>query len=110
MAPMEWAVVYLNDSVRAEVEALSPEHRAKFRRIVELMQSKGLEQVREPYVKHLEGGLWEMRLSGPSTIARAIYVAARGRRIVVLHAFVKKTEKTPRRALEIARARAKEVV
>ncbi len=74
------------------------------------MQSKGLEQVREPYVKHLEDRLWEMRLSGPSTIARAIYVTASGRRIVVLHAFVKKTEKTPRRALEIARARAKEVV
>ena len=36
---MEWTIVYLNDAVRAEVEALSPEHRAKFRRIVELIQS-----------------------------------------------------------------------
>jgi phage-related protein len=106
---MEWVVVYLNDTVRVEVEALAPELRAKFRRIVELIRSKGLEQVREPYVKHLEGRLWEMRLSGPNTIARLIYVAASGRRVVVLHAFVKKTEKTPRRALEIARARAKEV-
>ncbi len=107
---MQWTVVYLNDAVRAEVERLLPELRAKFRRIVELMQSKGLEQVREPYVKHLEGRLWEMRLSGPRTIARVVYVTASGRRVVVLHAFVKKTEKTPQRALEIARARAKEVV
>jgi len=51
-----------------------------------------------------------MRLSGPNTIARVIYVAASGRRVVVLHAFVKKTEKTPRRALEIARIRASEIV
>ena len=107
---MEWTVVYLNDAVRVEVEALSLELRAKFRRIVELIRSKGLEQVREPYVKHLEGRLWEMRLSGPNTIARVIYVAASGRRVVVLHAFVKKTEKIPRRALEIARVRAKEVM
>jgi|SRR5208282_3397312 len=106
---MEWTVVYLNDTVQAEVEALALELRAKFQRIVELIRSKGLEQVREPYVKHLEGRLWEMRLSGPNTIARLIYVAASGRRVVVLHAFVKKTEKTPRRALEIARLRAKEV-
>lgn len=106
---MQWTVVYLNDTVRAEVEALPVELRAKFQRIVELIGSKGLESVREPYVKHLEDKLWEMRLSSSGNIARAIYIAARGRRIVVLHAFVKKTEKTPQRALEIARARAKEV-
>jgi len=107
---MEWTIVYLNDAVRAEVEALSPELRAKFRRIVELIQSKGLERIREPYVKHLEGRLWEMRLSGPNTIARVIYVAASGRRLVMLHAFVKKSKKTPRHALEIARLRAREIV
>lgn len=106
---MEWAVVYLNEDVRAEVEALSADLRGKFRRVVELIRSKGLERVREPYVKHLEDRLWEMRLIGRDNIARVVYVAASGRRVVVLHAFIKKTEKTPRRALEIARARAKEV-
>ncbi len=106
---MPWVVVYLNDVVRAEVEALPVELRSKFRRIVELIESKGLERVREPYVKHLENKLWEMRLIGADNIARVIYVAARGRRVVVLHAFIKKTDKTPRRALAIARARAKEV-
>jgi phage-related protein len=106
---MEWTVVYLNEDVRAEVEALSADLRGKFRRVVELIRSKGLERVREPYVKHLEDRLWEMRLIGRDNIARVVYVAASGRRVVVLHAFIKKTEKTPRRALEIARARAKEV-
>ena len=107
---MAWTVVYLNGAVQAEVEALSSDLRSKFQRIVELIKAKGLDQVREPYVKHLEGKLWEMRMIGRDGIARAIYVTASGQRVVILHAFVKKMEKTPRRALETARARAKAVV
>ncbi len=77
---------------------------------VTLIGDHGLEKVREPYVKHLEDKLWEMRLTGRDGIARTIYVTASGRRIFVLRTFVKKTQKTPRRELELARERAKEVV
>lgn len=69
----------------------------------------GLERVREPHVKHLDGKLWEMRLTGRDGIARALYVTATGRRIIVLHAFVKKSQKTPAAALALAMARMKEV-
>lgn len=48
-------------------------------------------------------------MKGRDGIARAIYVAASGRRVVILHAFVKKAQKTPRRAIEIAKRRMKEV-
>ncbi len=48
-------------------------------------------------------------MKGKDGIARAIYMTAKGERVVVLHAFVKKTQKTPQKALEIARERAKEV-
>jgi phage-related protein len=65
--------------------------------------------MREPYVKHLEGRLWEMRMTGRDGTSRAIYVTAAGRRVVVIRVFVKKTEKTPTQELEIARRRAKEV-
>jgi phage-related protein len=65
--------------------------------------------VREPYVKHLDGPVWEMRMKGKDGIARAAYVTAIGRRIVVVHVFSKKTRKTPRREIEIALRRAKEV-
>ncbi len=74
-----------------------------------LIREHGLEKVREPYVKHLDDKLWEMRLMGRDGIARAIYVTASGRRIVVLRTFVKKTEKTPKRELDLARERAKEL-
>ena len=75
-----------------------------FLRIVDLIQSHGLEHVREPYVKYLESSLWEMRLKGKGGIARAIYVTAVGKRIVVVHVFTKKTQKTPRREIVTAQA------
>lgn len=100
----------MNAAARAELDALPADMRAKFERIVALIQSHGLEKVREPYVKHLDGKLWEMRLIGRDGIARAIYVTASGKRVFVLRTFVKKTEKTPKRELELARERAKEVV
>jgi phage-related protein len=82
---------------------------ASFLRISRLIASEGLQQVREPYVKHLEGQLWEMRLRGRDGIARAVYVTTTGRRVVVVRVFVKKTQKTPRREIELALRRAKEV-
>ena len=104
-----WHVVVVNEDAAEELRALSADLRGKFERIVALIEAKGLEQVHEPYIKHLEGKLWEMRMIGRDNIARSIYVTATGRRVVVLHTFIKKQDKTPRRALEIARARMKEV-
>lgn len=98
----------LNDHVREELEELPLDMRARFRRIVELIQAYGLERVREPHVKHLEGPLWEGRMKGRDGISRAVYVSAAGRRVVV-RAFIKKTQKTPRRGIDLALARASEV-
>ena len=83
--------------------------KARFRRIVELIQSYGFDQVREPHVRHLGGSLWEMRMKGRGGISRAIYITAKGRRVVIVRVFVKKTQKTPRREIDIALERAKEV-
>lgn len=106
---MGWIVGFLNEEVQASLDALPLDIRASFQRIVELIQSHGLERVREPYVKHLEGPLWEMRMKGKNGIARAVYVTAIGRRIVVVHVFEKKTQKTPRREIMTALKRAKEI-
>ena len=97
----------LDIRVRDELEALPADMRARFRRIVELIQRHGLERMREPHVKHLEGSLWEMRMKGRDGISRAIYVA--GRRVVVVRVFIKKTENTPRREIDLALERAKKV-
>lgn len=73
------------------------------------METFGPHQVRKPYVKHLVGKLWEIRLKGKDGIARAIYVTATGKRIVIVHVFVKKTRKTSKSAIEIALKRIKEI-
>ncbi|HWE98238.1 MAG TPA: type II toxin-antitoxin system RelE/ParE family toxin [Caulobacteraceae bacterium] len=106
---MSWSVFFVSAAAQAELDALPVDMRARFERITRLIQEHGLEKVREPYVKHLEDKLWEMRLSGKAGIARSIYLTASGRRVVILRTFVKKTEKTPKRELELARERAKEV-
>lgn len=106
---MPWKVEFLNAVARAEVDALPADVRARFLRIRELIQTHGLERVGEPYVKHLEAKLWEMRMTGRDGIARSFYVTATGRRVVVLRTFVKKTQKTPRREINLALERAKEL-
>jgi phage-related protein len=106
---MTWIVELLDVRVRDELEALPADMRARFRRIVELIQGHGLERMREPHVKHLEGPLWEMRMKGRDGVSRAIYVTARGRRVVVVRAFIKKTPKTPRHEIDLALGRAMEV-
>src|SRR3954454_22761282 len=57
--------------------------RASFERILRLVQAVGLERVHEPYIKHIEDRLWEMRLRGRSGIARSLYVTASGRLVVI---------------------------
>jgi phage-related protein len=109
MRGMGWRVEVLNPLVQAELNALASDVRARLGRIARLIEEHGLASLREPHVKHLEGRLWEMRARGRDGIARAIYVTAKGERVVIVHAFEKKTEKTPARALETARERAKKV-
>jgi len=73
---MNWHVEVLNDIVPSDM-------RARFVRFGDLVSQVGLENLREPQVKHIEGKLWEIRLTGRDGIARALYVTAVGKRIVV---------------------------
>jgi phage-related protein len=106
---VRWQVEVLNDTVREEIRALPSDIRARFVRFGELVSQIGLESLREPQVKHLQDKLWEIRLSGRTGIARALYVTAIGRRIVIVRVFIKKTQKTPRAEINLALLRAKEI-
>ncbi|HER27335.1 MAG TPA: type II toxin-antitoxin system RelE/ParE family toxin [Rhodospirillales bacterium] len=106
---MKWHVEILSQAVMDELDELPRDMRAKIDRIVYLIEELGLHEVREPYIRHLQDKLWEMRVQGKDGIARAIYVTAKGRRVVILHAFRKKTQKTPRKALQMALSRMKEL-
>ena len=105
---MKWTVETLNETVDNELESLPLDMQARFIRIVELIESFGLTQVGAPHVKHLDGSLWEIRLTGKSGISRALFVTVKEKRVVVVRAFIKKTRKTPRREIRLALERAKE--
>jgi len=106
---MTWTVETLNATVDDEIEALPADMRARLVRISQLIAMSGLKNVHQPHVKHIEGLIWEMRMKGRDGISRALYVTARKQRVVIVRVFIKKTEKTPRREIEIALTRAKEV-
>jgi len=103
-----WIVETLNSQVDAELEALPLDMRGKFVRVVSLIESFGLSNVGMPHIRPLVNKLWEIRLSGRDGIGRAIYVVAKGKKVIVVHAFVKKTQTTPSAAIKAASNRAKE--
>ena len=103
---MNWKVSYLDTTVEREIAELPQDMQAKLRRIADMIEQLGLSAMREPYIKHLQGKLWEMRLTGRDGISRAIYVTMSGQRVVIVRAFRKKTQKTPRSEIELALKRA----
>lgn len=73
---MNWTVETLDATVDEEVAALPADTRARLSRIAALIEASEPEWVREPYVKHLESPVWEMRMKGREGISRALYVTA----------------------------------
>lgn len=104
-----WTVESLNQVVEQELASLPADMRARLARFTEVIHRDGLHALPFGWVKPLGDKLWGLRLTGRDGIARAIHLTANGRRVVILRAFVKKTEKTPMRELDLARKRAKEV-
>lgn len=106
---MRWTVETLGAGVDAEIDALPPGLQARLIRLMETVKNVGLSRLTAPHVRHLEGKLWELRVKAAEGIARGIYVTVSGRRVVVLHVFTKKSQKTPSRALQVARQRLREM-
>lgn len=104
-----WSVEnYIDSKGHAPVEeflnALPFDDRVRIVRTIEMLEDFGL-QLSAPYVKHLQGKLWELRIRTGRKAYRVIYFAFTGRRFVLLHAFLKKTQKTPKKELATAERR-----
>ena len=104
-----WTVETLNRTVDREIASLPSDVRAKVFNTVDLLEANGPHAVGMPRVRPLGNKLFEIRAKGRDTIGRAIYVAAHHRRLVILVAFVKKTQKTPARFIKLAQQRTKEI-
>ena len=100
-----WKVLLLNEAVEKEYWALPKPSRAKISWIITIIEKYGLEEIREPYVKHLREKLWEIR--GKS--GRAIYITVSDKKVVILRCFIKDSKETPQTEIELAMQRSKEI-
>jgi phage-related protein len=103
-----WNVTFYDERVEAEILALPTGLLARFLRYAERMETFGPD-LGMPHARAIGGGLFELRMRAAEGIGRVFYCTLIGRRIVFLHQFVKKTDKTPPKELKIARQRMKEV-
>ena len=104
-----YSIEYFNLRVLAEVESWPADIVADYARIVELLMEHG-PNLRLPHSRAFGGGLFELRPRGRAGIGRAFYCFQIGKRVLVLHAFVKKSQQTPDWELKLARKRMKEVL
>lgn len=105
---MNWTIIYYSESVQNEILAMPAGFLARFLKYTDRMELYGPD-LGMPHTRSMGEGLFELRLKAAEGIARVFYCTITGKRIVMLHQFTKKTEKTPPKELVIARRRLKEV-
>lgn len=105
---MTYSIEFYNRAVLVEVEGWPAGINASFTRIAEQMVESG-PNLGLPYTRPFGDGLFEMRAKGEEGIGRAFFCTLVGRRIVILHGFIKKTQQTPPKEVKTARKRLKEL-
>jgi phage-related protein len=105
---MNWIIEFFDERVEAETLSLPPKILAKMLHIFELIEMAGA-QLGEPYTKPLNDGLFEVRAKAKEGIGRSIYCYQKGQKIIILYSFVKKDQKIPKKDLQIALKRKKEI-
>lgn len=105
---MTWDIEYYNSSVEAFVLDLPPGLLARYLRLTDMMLQFG-SNLGMPHTRAMNDGLFELRVKGKEGIARMFYCTLVGQRIVMLHGFIKKSQKTPAKELKLARQRLAEV-
>jgi phage-related protein len=105
---MAFSVEYFHTRVQAEVDSWPVDVLADYARIVELLIVHG-PNLKLPYSRAFGDGLFELRPRGRSGIGRAFYCFLIGKRVVVLHAFIKKSQQTADHEIKLARKRLKEI-
>jgi phage-related protein len=103
-----WTIAYYSQSLQEEILAMSAGFLARYLRYSDRMEVYGPD-LGMPHTRAMGEGLFELRIKAPEGIARVFYCTMVGKKIVILHQFIKKTNKTPSKELEIARRRLKEV-
>jgi len=105
---VDYTISYYSDDVQEQIIELPDTLAARYvvltRRMIALGPNLG-----EPHTKAFGDGLFELRLKGAEGIARVFFCTLVGKRIVMLHSFIKKSDRTPLREREVAETRMKEI-
>lgn len=105
---MKWKITYFNDEVYNRLLKWPKKLLAKYLRIIDLMETDGPD-LGMPFTRSFGNGLFEIRAKAQEGIGRVFFCALVGNEIVILHSFIKKTQKTPDKELELAKKRLAEV-
>jgi phage-related protein len=105
---MNWTITYFSETVQEEILAMHAGFLGRFLQYSDRMESYGPD-LGMPHTRAMGEGLFELRLKAADGIARVFYCTVIGKKIVILHQFIKKTDKTPTRELVIAKRRMKEI-
>ena len=106
---MNWSIEYYSEVVEQFILQFPPGLLARYLRFTDLMLEFG-PNLGMPHTRAMGEGLFEIRVKGQEGIARVFYCTIVRRRMVMLHAFIKKSQKTPKREFDIATRRQREVL
>ena len=101
-----WRVEFFDETVEAEFDQFPIPVKAKVIHISKLIEELGLPNVGMPYIKHVQGKIWEIRAVKNKCQGRCLYVTDIGKRICILRCFIKKSQKLPQKELQLAQQRA----
>jgi len=105
---MNWSIEYYSEKVQQEILELPESVQARYIHLTSIMRFEGA-YLGEPHTKALGDGLFELRLKGKEGIARVMYCTVINNKIIILHIFIKKSQKIPKKELNLAKKRMKEV-
>ena len=105
---MDYTIKYYSEEVEEQILALPDTLAARYVVLTSRMVAVGA-NLGPPHADSIGDGLFELRLKGAEGIARVFFCTLVGRRIFMLHSFIKKTPKTPKREIKVAQMRMKEI-
>lgn len=105
---MKWQIEFYNEKVKSDTHSFPKKILAKVFNIFDLIEEFGA-NLGKPYTDSLGDGLFEIRAKGEEGIGRSFFCYAKGKKVIILNSFIKKTQKTPKKELELAVKRKKEI-
>jgi phage-related protein len=101
---MSWKITFFNSKVEEETLKFPVGILANYLHLAEIIEEFG-PNVGKPYTASMGKGLFEIRAKGKEGIGRSLFCTVKGREIIILNSFIKKTQKTPKKEIDKARKR-----